>query len=71
MKSREEVHDLFCEYSKMMYDCYCKLFDLYNDLPKVLDIDGNSPRKKELLDMRNELLQLHYDSMDYVNNSLN
>ncbi len=70
MKSKEEVRDLFCSYSEMMYDCYCKLFDLCNELPRVLDIDGNSPRKTEMLKMRDELLELHYNSMDLVNNDL-
>lgn len=70
MKSKEEIRDIFYDYSMIMYDCYCKLWDICNLLPNVLDIDGNSPRKKELLEARDRLLQLHQRSMDFVNGDL-
>ena len=70
MKSKEEEREIFYQFSMLMYECYSKMWDLCCDLPKVLDIDGNSPRKKEMNDIRDELYQYHLDSMGYVNGEL-
>jgi hypothetical protein len=70
MKSKEEIRELLYQYSMLMYDCYSKVWDLCAELPHVIDIDGNSPRKAEMLQIRDELYQLHLDSMEYVNTDL-
>lgn len=70
MKSKEEIRDEFYEFSMKMYDCYSQLWDICGELPQVLDIDGNSPRKKELLEMREDFIQWHQDSMEHVNTDL-
>lgn len=70
MKSKEEEREIFYQFSMLLYDCYSKLWDLCDELPRVIDIDDNSPRKKELQEIRDELYEFHLDSMNYVNGEL-
>ena len=70
MVDKGTERDIVYEYSMLMYECYSKLWDLCCELPQVLDIDGNSPLKAELTRARDELLDLHRISMDYVNTDL-
>jgi len=69
-ENKEVLRQKTYSFGKTAYDVYVSLFELVNMLPKAIKIDGNAPRIQELINARDDMLQIHRDTYDSANKDL-